>query len=220
VKDTPLLFLCSLLYRAEGARDEALLRLSARFGEIFARTNPYPFRFTRYYEPEMGFALSKQIVLFRDAIRPGFLPRAKRWTGRIEEELRDPETRGRRVNLDPGYLTPASLVLASTKGAPHRIYLGLDIYGETTLVYDRGEYRPLPWTYPDYRQEEVLQVFTAARRHLLEKGKERARRAGPLGGPTGGPNGIHRRFRVRDGQLPDGRVHHPLAVEPQAPDGG
>ena len=166
---SPALLLCALTYRDDALRSKALSRMEGRFGPCRAASDPYPFIFTRYYEEEMGPCLLKQAVAFVRLVHPGLLPRLKLASGRTEDELRDPVTGHRRVNLDPGYLTPSALVLASTKGAPHRIYLGLGIYGETTLVYHKGEYRPLPWTYLDYRQESLLRFLGEIRPGLLRE---------------------------------------------------
>jgi hypothetical protein len=76
-----------------------------------------------------------------------------------------PESRP--LNLDPGYLTEAKLVLASTKDRDHRVYLDRGIYAEVTLHYQRGRgWQPRPWTYPDYRSEPYLQFFTRCRQYL------------------------------------------------------
>lgn len=179
----PALLLCAFLYGDPVVRQEALESLSTSFGPTGGVAEPYPFTYTRYYREEMGDGLEKQIVSFLLPVHPGLLPRLKLASGRTEDAMRDPSTGRRRVNLDPGYLTPSALVLASTKGAPHRIYLGLGIYGETTLVYDRGEYRPLPWTYPDFRQEGVIRFLGEARRGILR------RRRGTIGPQAAGGAG-------------------------------
>jgi hypothetical protein len=180
VTPRPTLLLFALTYREERVRDEVLARIEGRFGPIRAALEPFPFTFTRYYEEEMGPDLLKQVVVFVRPVHPGFLPRLKLASGRTEDELKDPVTGHRRVNLDPGYITPSALVLASTKGAPHRVYMGLGIYGETTLVYHEGEYRPLPWTYPDFRQGALLrflgEVRTGLVRELRAAGLTRPRR--------------------------------------------
>jgi hypothetical protein len=167
VTPRPALLLCALTYHDETLRGESLTLLGGSFGPPRAFSDPYPFTFTRYYEEEMGTGLLKQAVVFERPVHPGLLPRLKLASGRAEEALRDPATGHRRVNLDPGYLTPSALVLASTKGAPHRVYIGLGIYGETTLVYHEGEYRPLPWTYPDFRQGPMLRFLGEVRSGLL-----------------------------------------------------
>lgn len=76
----------------------------------------------------------------------------------------------RPLNLDPGYLTPAKLVLASTKDHAHRIYLRDGIFAEVTLVYRKGKWQPLEWTYPDYRRDDYQQFFTRCRERLLNCG--------------------------------------------------
>ncbi|MCH6545716.1 MAG: DUF4416 family protein, partial [Deltaproteobacteria bacterium] len=43
--------------------------------------------------------------------------------------------KGRQVNIDPGYLAASKMVLATTKDASHRIYLGSGIYGEAALMF-------------------------------------------------------------------------------------
>ncbi|MBI4680026.1 MAG: DUF4416 family protein [Nitrospirae bacterium] len=70
---------------------------------------------------------------------------------------------GRRINLDPGYLDSAKVVLVSTKDFSHRIYLGRGIYGEVTLVYSGKNYQTFPYTYPDFRTQEYFDIFKKAR---------------------------------------------------------
>lgn len=69
----------------------------------------------------------------------------------------------RRINLDPGYLDSAKIVLVSTKDFSHRIYLGNGIYGEVTLIYSGKNYQTLPYTYPDFRTQEYLDIFKKVR---------------------------------------------------------
>ena len=54
----------------------------------------------------------------------------------------------RPLNLDPGYLTLAKLVLASTKDGSHRIYLGEGIYAEVTLFFHRRRWEHIPGRMP------------------------------------------------------------------------
>ncbi len=48
----------------------------------------------------------------------------------------------------------AHFVLASTKPSAHRVPLASGIYAEVELLYEHGGFRPVEWTYPDYRSEE------------------------------------------------------------------
>ncbi len=82
---------------------------------------------------------------------------------------------GRRtVNIDPGILTAERLVLATGKNFTHRIYLGHGVFADLTLVFRKGSFVALPWTYPDYASEESISLWNAARRSYLV----RLRRAG------------------------------------------
>ncbi|MEA3227041.1 MAG: DUF4416 family protein [Planctomycetota bacterium] len=82
----------------------------------------------------------------------------------------------RPVNLDPGIIEPAKLVLATTKDYSHRIYIGKKIYAEVTLVYDKGRWRPLDHTYPDYKQQCYFDFFDRVRTRLLEQLKSADRK--------------------------------------------
>jgi hypothetical protein len=71
---------------------------------------------------------------------------------------RDFEKKGlRQVNLDPGYITEAKVILFSTKNFYHRIYIGDGIFGEVTLSYKAKKgFEAFPWTFPDYKTEEMM----------------------------------------------------------------
>jgi hypothetical protein len=96
---------------------------------------------------------------------PGNLAGIKLQTQDMERQYRSggPQHKGRRVNIDPGYLEAGKVVLASTKNAGHRIYLKSGIYGETTLLYFDGAFQACPHTYPDYLSAETLVFFTSLR---------------------------------------------------------
>jgi hypothetical protein len=76
------------------------------------------------------------------------------------------------LNLDPGYLTAAKLVLASTKDHAHRIYLRGGVYAEVTLNFRAGQWQMLPWTYPDYRRDDYQSFFTTCRELLMRRSKD------------------------------------------------
>ena len=75
----------------------------------------------------------RTFIFFKDLINRAEIADIKLRTNDIEAVL---STDGKRnVNIDPGYLTLANVILATTKGYSHRIYLGKGIYGEVTLLY-------------------------------------------------------------------------------------
>lgn len=143
--------------------------MEREFGPVILESPHYPFTHTKYYEAEMGTGLEKFFWAFEGFFPQENLVETKLFTNALEEELAQ-EKGGilkRRVNLDPGYVTEAQLVLATTKGYSHRIYLRDGIYAEVTLIYHKGGFRPLDWTYPDYRMPVVLRFMEEVRWGLL-----------------------------------------------------
>lgn len=166
----PAALVCAILADA-AALDQARQRLAERLGLLDVHTPVFPFDYSAYYAREMGEGLLKQVVAFRDRVDPAGLARVKRATMGLEGELgrgQGGECR-RRANLDPGLLTTDSLVLATTKYAGHRICIAPDLFAEVTLLFERGAYRPLPWTYPDYRRDDVQELLQAVRGALLSE---------------------------------------------------
>ena len=104
-------------------------------------------------------------------IDPGELADIKHKTNQIEQKLADKlETDlPRPVNLDPGVIEPSKLVLATTKNYSHRIYIGKQMYAEVTLIFDRGSWQSLPYTYPDYKLANYHNFFSKVRTRLLEQ---------------------------------------------------
>uniref|UniRef100_A0A7C2E2C8 DUF4416 family protein n=1 Tax=Ammonifex degensii TaxID=42838 RepID=A0A7C2E2C8_9THEO len=135
----------------------AVEALAARLGEPDYISPLLNFDQTAYYTREMGPGLRRRIYAFPRLIDPGDLASLKRWTNQLEDTWR---VGGKRqVNIDPGYLSLAKLVLATTKDNVHRIYLGDGIYAEVTLFFRKGRFHPWPWTYPDYASEEYRAIF-------------------------------------------------------------
>jgi hypothetical protein len=136
--------------------------LEALFGQIDLVSPVWPWNHTTFYEKELGRGLLRKFVFFKSLIHPQELPAVKLKTTGLERKYLNCEHQ-RQINLDPGYLNAAKVVLASTKDYSHRLYLGHGIYGEVTLAYSKGAYRPFPYTYPDFRTEEYLTFFEKAR---------------------------------------------------------
>lgn len=146
--------------------DRAASRLSDEFGPVAFRCDVFPFDFTDYYNAEMGDGLLRTYFIFGGSVKEDDLRQMKSVTSTCEGEFLCPETKRRRINLDPGILTTEHLVLASHKKVAHRICLGDGVYAELELIYINGAYQPLPWTYPDYRTEAALTFLEEARAAL------------------------------------------------------
>ena len=153
----PVRLVVSLLTGELGLLARTRESLSAAFGPIDFGSELLPFDHTDYYAPEFGPGLQRQIVTFERLIPPTMLPAIKRQTNDLEWSTAESDRR--RINIDPGYLSLNKLVLATTKDHAHRLYLGHGIYGEVTLSYQRGHFRPWPWTYPDYGSERYCLLF-------------------------------------------------------------
>ncbi|MFW6006187.1 MAG: DUF4416 family protein [Candidatus Bipolaricaulota bacterium] len=145
--------------------------LRAEFGPIDLETELIPFDFTDYYRQEMGKGIKRKFVSFKDLIDPGDIADIKLNTNEAEEELSEnlDVDLPRPINVDPGYVGLSKIVLATTKNYSHRIYLQDGIYAEVTLQYKDGAFRPLQWTYPDYRSDEYLEFFERVRTRYCEQ---------------------------------------------------
>lgn len=137
--------------------------LFQKFGAFDFHSDIIPFNYTDYYIKEMGSELLRKFVTFEKLIQPEELVPIKLFTNDLEKEFLHSNTNRRKINLDPGYLTAAKLILASTKDHIHRIYLKDGIYAETTLRLENKSFRPWQWTYPDYRSDEYIKIFNEIR---------------------------------------------------------
>jgi hypothetical protein len=143
-------------------------RLTGAFGAVDHRSDVIPFDFTDYYEPEMGDLIDRIFFSFERLIEADQLPEIKRQTNQLEDELapllKTSSTAVKRpVNLDPGYIEQAKVILASTKNFYHRIYLGAGIFGEVTMHFKNNTYQFFPWTYPDYQSKDYQDFFLRMR---------------------------------------------------------
>ena len=138
--------------------------LTAAFGPIDHRSDVIPFDFTDYYEAEMGGIIDRMFFSFERLIEADQLPEIKRQTNRLEEDMVPLFPAAKRpVNLDPGYVELAKVILASTKNFYHRIYLGAGIFAEVTMHFKNNTFQFFPWTYPDYQSKDYQEFFLRVR---------------------------------------------------------
>ena len=146
--------------------NRAVKHVARVFGPTDLLSDTWDFDYTDYYAPEMGPDLKRRFACVEELAYPDRLAEFKRQANELEACICDEcglDHLHRPVNLDPGYLSTASLVLASMKPYAHRIHLGRGVYAEVTLLYERGGWRTLPWTYPDYASEHYQAFFSQAR---------------------------------------------------------
>lgn len=164
--DDPVKLVVGLLSADRKLLEQAQSALAEGFGAITVKSPEIPFTFSDYYEKEMGPNLMRLWVGFHGLIESEQLSDFKQTTGSLEKRFLGPNNK-RRVNLDPGMLSLHNLVLASTKGFAHRIYLRDGIYADLTLLFQSGKFQPLAWTYPDYQTPACHEFLMRCRKELL-----------------------------------------------------
>jgi hypothetical protein len=160
-----VLLLLAAFSRHEAALAWAKQQATVAWGPVALESQRFDFTETGYYDATMGTGLKKVFFVFQRPFDPAGLVEVKLETNRWEEEYAAaaglPEPRP--LNLDPGYLTPAKLVLASTKDFAHRIYLSRGIYAEITLQYRHHRWQHHQYTFPDYRRADYQEFFSQCR---------------------------------------------------------
>lgn len=166
----PVKLVCGFIANGEELLSRAKNMLEKEYGKIDLASEIWPFDFTDYYEPEMGDKLIRQLVSFEKLIDPVEISDIKIHANAIEDMLAEESGTmpNRVVNIDPGYVMPSKLVLASTKNFAHRIYLKDGIFAEITLYWRKGRFNAHDWTFPDYRTEKYGNFFTKVRERLMQ----------------------------------------------------
>ncbi len=158
-----------LLLGVHAPEAECLSALEKLFGPRDYTSPRIDFTFTSYYDAELGPPITRLFIAFRDLVAPDRLAKVKIETNALERDFACGEKR--RINLDPGTISLSRFVLASTKPSSHRIPLAQGIHAEVELMFEHGAFRPLEWTYADYRSSAYLAVLGEIReiyRHNLK----------------------------------------------------
>jgi hypothetical protein len=163
----PVKLIVGMFTQREDLFHTARAELEKAYGAVDYISPAWPFDFTSYYAQEFGENLLRQFITFSELIDPVRLPEIKLSTNLLEQEF---ASEGKRqIDLDPGYIDPSKLILATTKNHQHRIYLGQGIFAEVTLRFTRKSFQPWDWTYPDYRTDHYIQFFNEVRQTYLEQ---------------------------------------------------
>ena len=171
-KSSPAKFFFALAGGREEYLPEVEKRLISPVGALEFRSELYRFSdFSNYYDGEIGCPVWKYLFCVRELLSPEELAGIKLRAESLQEEYL--AERGgrlcRNVNIDPGYVNGWQVVLSSVKNFTHRIYLGKGVYAETTLLFQKGGFQELPWTYADYQSEPVLSFLRRARDEWLSQ---------------------------------------------------
>ena len=167
----PVKLIIGILAADETSLAAAVKAISKSFGAIDLTSDVWPFTQTDYYKDELGSNALRQFVSIEKLIDPGKLAQIKHDTNSLEQQLADSLKLSlpRPVNLDPGFIEPSKLILASTKNFSHRIYIGNKMFAEVTLMYEKGSWRHFEFTFPDYRQSCYQDFLTKVRCRLMEQ---------------------------------------------------
>lgn len=159
------------IYGQQEICEEVKRTLQQSFSPIDMESVEFPFEKTTYYNDEMGSSLFKRFFSFTSLIAPEELPDIKILTNRIEIET---AINGKRIiNIDPGFLSDANVILATTKNHYHRVPLAKGIYAHIEYVIKkRNTLTVMEWTYPDFRTPEYMDFFI----RLIPKYKEDSRK--------------------------------------------
>ena len=148
---------CGLIFSRPEAAEEAMAVLADHFSPIDSRSAIIPFTATDYYREEMGEPLFRQFVSFQELLAPEKLPQAKIFTNRLEKRMA--ASAKRTVNIDPGIMSDANVIIATCKNHYHRVPLRRGIYAHLEYVLKNKQLSFLPWTYPDFQSEAYLAFF-------------------------------------------------------------
>lgn len=165
LSEEPIVFI-GILFSDKTVFDQVAPLLQDRFGKILFQSNIQSWEYSDHYNKELGNQIYRNFIFFDEIIDPSTLADIKLLTNSIEAVY---SQNGKRcINLDPGYITLAKVVLASTKNYSHRIYLGKGIYAELALLYKNNQFIAMPYTYNDYKDQTTLTMFMKIR-NLLKK---------------------------------------------------
>lgn len=161
----PAKLVIGFFLKEKGLEIRVVKALADKYGAVDMASSWFPFNFTNYYNDEMGTPLFRRLIAFKQLIHQVSLPDIKLFTNDLENEH---SINGKRmVNIDPGYLLHERFVLATGKNFSHRIYIGKGIYADLTLIYKKGDFEPLPWTYPDYASENIMTFLRQVRKKYM-----------------------------------------------------
>lgn len=163
----PALLIWAVTYQPESADLKSLFEIATlQLGKIISASKSYLFdNYSTYYRSEMGAGLVKRLFAFEGIRDMGELVKIKRDSFALEQRFSI--NKKRVINIDPAMLSEGNFILSTFKYAAHRPYLGNGVYADITLIYKSGEYQPLEWTYPDYREDDIRRWLKEMRTLML-----------------------------------------------------
>ena len=168
----PVKLICGIMASQERFLLRAEDELVRMYGIFDSQSPLFPFDLTDYYEKQLGKNLKRKFLSFQKLMEPERLSAVKQETNRLEEELREEfQSPHRVVNIDPGYLSQASLIMATAKDFSHRIPLQHGIYAHLEFLFGKKEVRTLEWTYPDFKKKNIRIILSMSADNIFPNSK-------------------------------------------------
>lgn len=167
----PVKLIVGILACDERALKAAHTPLIETYGPADLVSEVWLFDMTDYYADETGPDMVRQFLAFEHLVDPGHLAAIKHQTNRMEQVLANQldVPFPRPVNLDPGFVEPSKLVLASTKNFAHRIYIGDGMYAEVTMTYNKGKWETFAFTFPDFKSGRYNEFLSNVRERVVAR---------------------------------------------------
>ena len=153
----------AIIYPENNKPTHLMIELKGLYGD-FTASEQINFSFTKFYEKEFGKNLKKIYLAFENEFDIEKLPKIKLQCYLIENKYSEYEKR--QYNIDPGYITKNSFVLASFKERAHRILLQDKVYADLQLVYENKKWKSFNWTFPDVKEKIIQKFLEKIRRSL------------------------------------------------------
>lgn len=161
----PVKLIVGVLYPDEALWTWTKNALTALWGSPEDESAPYLFSSLTDYYADIAPVLFRRFLSFQTLRDAGELQEWKISACETEKRSGTP----RKVNVDPGYVNGARLVLASTKDHAHRIYIGGGIHAEVTLRYRRKRWTPFDYTFPDFADGRYNDFLSLVRKRWLDE---------------------------------------------------
>lgn len=158
-----------LLTAHEELAKEVIAAFEPTLGPVELQSPWHPFHHSAYYEKEMGPNLKRCLIGFKNIFEPHRLAELKQLT----TELENPSEGKRVINIDPGYIDLFKVVLASGKAGGQKVALSKETYAYPLLRYEKGNWHPFEWTYPDFKEptyhQDLLKIRMSLRKELADR---------------------------------------------------
>ncbi len=159
---TDVKYFFSILYNTQKVNEKDIKKLVDSQFASYTSFSPGFNPLIEYYSKEMGTSLKRVIFCSTQWSSRNHLVHYKLWA--TEQENQTACLAKRCLNIDVGYVAKEQVILATGKPYSHRIYLEHGVYAELVYFYQNKSYHKVPWTYPDYQDQEKIDFFNKHRK--------------------------------------------------------